>query len=79
MFTKRNLMIINGVLLIVLAFACLGTVMTFVSEPEITPIVAQVAAAEVTEEVTERPSLAEYNVIHEKTMFDAKLTPPSPV
>jgi hypothetical protein len=78
MFTRRNLLIVNGVWALVLVIAGLSTAMSFVKKPEAAQVVQQAKFEEVVEEVAARPPLEDYAVITSNNFFDADLIPPPP-
>jgi len=84
MFTRRNLLILNGVLALALAIACLSTAMSFVKRPEKEQEIKAVRVVMIEEETVERAPLEDYEIITTKNFFDAKLikekapAPPAP-
>ena len=77
MFTKKNIIIANVVLIALFALTCYSTVLTFSPKSEIKKVSAVTTQETEVVEVVERLARAEYDVITiEPNMFDALLQPP---
>ena len=76
MFTRRNLLIVNGVLALMLVLAGLSTAISFVKKPEAAQVIEPAKFEETVEEAVTRPPLEDYAVITANNFFDADLIPP---
>lgn len=78
MFKKRNILLLNVVLLVVFCLTCYGTIKGFVRKPEVVQKQRSITEHQVVAYAVERPARSEYNIITKNNIFDAKLRPEAP-
>ena len=76
MFKKKNLIILNVALFVVVVVSCYGMVTSFVHKPQIELAKEQIKPQMVIAKAVERLPRTEYDIITRNNIFDAKLVPP---